>query len=1174
MTLRSIHPPGRSVFSLIYPLFGGAMSHPKFDAESIFGICESGGEEYMLGAKKRGWILFNEAIGQDPNDRSGKDYTAFSDQGLAVIVCLNHGYFPQGTLPPSSQHANFARRCANFVAASPGCHTWVIGNEMNYAVQRPLADDLALYPDPDDPFYRGLAQRHNALIPDLADPLHEETTTFAGAGESITPERYAHCYRLCRNAIHTASGHAGDRVLIGAVCPWNTHTLYAGNPQGDWIKYFQDILMMIGPNTCDGITLHAYSHGADPSLIVDETPLGSFPQHTRHFQVYRDFMRAIPPNMRQLPVYITETNQGAPWEDANTGWIQEAYAEIDRWNRQTDTQKIRSLILYRWTATDRWHIEGKSGVIRDFSEALRHPYLWQEGSALLGNVRMPEATPVSSQAAVNTPSGPRYRVEWLGGQLPKPLYAGDVITFPLTVRNLGGIPWPQRGEHPVYLSYRLYQNQSEVALAPERQLLSILPKDVEPDESVTIQAQVALPDKEGNYTLIMDLLHEGITWFQEHQSDTLIRWMTVLPSTGDRPTAMTTPQAGLVTAARRATPLPRPTTSSRIGSFSAPESRSTFEQPPVEERFEPVAAPEIEDVRATLPRADHPYLRRQVDQIRYVVLNHTGAPPVVPIETLAQTHVNGGYPGIAYNYFITQSGKIYQVADDEEAAADYEWSLNGLNIGLEGDFNQQAPPREQIEATADLCAWLIGQFPQIRVDQVVGLCDLIETASPGLTFREGPMWQRRVEDAIQMRLRRQPARSAAPAPRRPALPMPAIEDITTRLQRDPEGFFSRRPEDITSIIINHTGVDADYPLDVITDGFREYGLPGILYQYLITGDGTILQTQPLLQVVDGERSYIANAINVAFAGSFDQTIPTPAQIQAGGALIAWLLSAYPQLTPNDITGVSELLEHNSPGDQWLQGQRWKDLLLRAVQSATERPAQAPARSPGPEVHKRIQQMEQELRLFQQQVAGLRAENERLHREIGALRADPQRVHSVPQPEIIDAVNQLPRHPTLHYDERRRSTITHVAIHHTAVPPHIGPERIAELHISEDPERGKRPWPGIGYHFFVHADGRLVRTQPLERIAYHAAGHNEYTLGIVFAGSFMNGHVPTPAQLSAGAALVAWLLQDLRIPLQQVWGHREFPDNNTTCPGSEWLSGRKWRDMLYNEIVSLQRGERT
>ena len=103
-------------------------------------------------------------------------------------------------------------------------------------------------------------------------------------------------------------------MLIGAVAPWNNQTVYPGNTGGDWIKYFQDILLQCGANGCDGITLHTYTHGANPTLILDNSKLPDFPHYHCHFQAYRDFMQAIPVNMRHLPVYITETDQGGAWE--------------------------------------------------------------------------------------------------------------------------------------------------------------------------------------------------------------------------------------------------------------------------------------------------------------------------------------------------------------------------------------------------------------------------------------------------------------------------------------------------------------------------------------------------------------------------------------------------------------------------------------------------------------------------------------------------------------------------------------------------------------------------------------------------------------------------------------------------------------------------------------------
>ena len=66
---------------------------------------------------------------------------------------------------------------------------------------------------------------------------------------------------------------------------------------------------------------------------------------------------------------------------------------------------------------------------------------------------------------------------------------------------------------------------------------------------------------------------------------------------------------------------------------------------------------------------------------------HTGAPSGVPIQTVAQAHISQGYPGIAYHYFILESGQILQVAEVEAVVNDEaEWSLTGVNICLEGEL--------------------------------------------------------------------------------------------------------------------------------------------------------------------------------------------------------------------------------------------------------------------------------------------------------------------------------------------------------------------------------------------------------------------------------------------------------------------------------------------------------
>jgi hypothetical protein len=351
-------------------------------------------------APGRGWVLFCEAIGRDPNDRTSLDFTTFSEQGLGVICRLNHGYEPEGTLPHSRYYEQFARRVANFVAGSRGCKIWVIGNEMNYVVERPgIQIDWSRHatsrtgpPDTADPMRRGLAVRFNVL-PDHSTEIRTTRGAIISPGEQITPELYARCYKLCRDAIHRLPGHADDQVIIGAVAPWNTQTMYADNANGDWVQYFRDILELLGPKQCDGFALHAYTHGPDPNLISDEARLEPpFQSYHREFRVYQDFLAAVPTTMRHLAVYLTETDQVTPWLDRNTGWVQRAYGEINSWNQQPGNQQIRALILYRWPRLDRWLIEGKTGVIEDFRAALRNEYRWQGAPALV-TPETPEALP-------------------------------------------------------------------------------------------------------------------------------------------------------------------------------------------------------------------------------------------------------------------------------------------------------------------------------------------------------------------------------------------------------------------------------------------------------------------------------------------------------------------------------------------------------------------------------------------------------------------------------------------------------------------------------------------------------------------------------------------------------------------------------------------------------------
>lgn len=283
------------------------------------GMHEPGGEYLMI--QKPGWIVFTHGLGHDVNDKTGSDYRKWSGAGFGIIARLNHGYGSAGTIPAIQHHDAFSRRVANFVANSQGCDIWIIGNEPNHSQERP-------------------------------------------DGIPITYDLYSACFRLCYERIHALTLHSSDQVCIAGIAPWNDQT-------GDWITYFSKVLLLARP---DAIALHTYTHGSNPALAYLETRMGSPYQNRRYdFRAYRDFLAAVPEGMRDLPVYITETDQIDSWNNVNSGWVQNIYKEIDEWNSM-GFQQINALCLYRWPKYDKWYIEGKGGVYEDFKLAVSRGY--------------------------------------------------------------------------------------------------------------------------------------------------------------------------------------------------------------------------------------------------------------------------------------------------------------------------------------------------------------------------------------------------------------------------------------------------------------------------------------------------------------------------------------------------------------------------------------------------------------------------------------------------------------------------------------------------------------------------------------------------------------------------------------------------------------------------------
>jgi hypothetical protein len=164
------------------------------------------------------------------------------------------------------------------------------------------------------------------------------------------------------------------------------------------------------------------------------------------------------------------------------------------------------------------------------------------------------------------------------------------------------------------------------------------------------------------------------------------------------------------------------------------------------------------------------------------------------------------------------------------------------------------------------------------------------------------------------------------------------------------------------------------------------------------------------------------------------------------------------------------------------------------------------------------------------------------------------------PQIEDVTQLLVRNPAAPMPQRAVGQINRIVIHHTAAPPTIGVDVIAKFQVNQ------RGYGAVSYHFFVGATGATLQTNPLTAVTTQTSEEvNPGAIGIGFAGNFTDAP-PPPAQIEAGARLIAWLLQQLRLPLAAVVGQKELIA--TQSPGIQWDSGANWGEQLRQRIQAI------
>jgi MYXO-CTERM domain-containing protein len=126
----------------------------------------------------------------------------------------------------------------------------------------------------------------------------------------------------------------------------------------------------------------------------------------------------------------------------------------------------------------------------------------------------------------------------------------------------------------------------------------------------------------------------------------------------------------------------------------------------------------------------------------------------------------------------------------------------------------------------------------------------------------------------------------------------------------------------------------------------------------------------------------------------------------------------------------------------------------------------------------------------------------------------------------------------------------IAIHHTVTPNNDTVAPATRVKGIQSYHQNSRGWCDIGYHILISEDGQAWEGRPAEVLGSHVGSNNKGTLGISFMGTF-DAVTPNKKMLCKGAELIAWAIQTFGIQRNRtsIMGHREFPQNSTTCPGN-------------------------
>jgi N-acetylmuramoyl-L-alanine amidase len=135
--------------------------------------------------------------------------------------------------------------------------------------------------------------------------------------------------------------------------------------------------------------------------------------------------------------------------------------------------------------------------------------------------------------------------------------------------------------------------------------------------------------------------------------------------------------------------------------------------------------------------------------VRFVVIHHTAnANPNWGVKDCHKSHQQDrGWSGIGYNYFIEQSGVVYEGRADEDRdyiGAHVEgYNSESVGVCLAGNYDTQTPTSANLDVVAAVTAMLLNRY-KLDVGAIRYHSDLADKSCPGSKFPSRADFARRV----------------------------------------------------------------------------------------------------------------------------------------------------------------------------------------------------------------------------------------------------------------------------------------------------------------------------------------------------------------------------------------------------------------------------------------------